>query len=147
MMKGDLDLSKYLVLDSLGESQEGLGAYSNMVRYSQAAITENLPNRIKISGVSLASGYLVLTDAYYPGWECKINDNKTRISRAYCYFRAVPLKEGRFEAVFTFRPHSFRIGMIISMIGIGLWIVLAILTFTSSSKAEGLVSDDRHLHK
>jgi len=139
MMKGELDLSKYLVLDSVGEDFEKYESYPDMMRYSPATVDEYKPTRIKISGVSIADGYLILTDAFYPGWGCQLNGKKIPIAKAYCYFRAVPIKAGKYEAVFTFKSSSFRLGEILSIFGIVIWIFLLVISQAGGSRAEGLV--------
>ncbi|MEJ2212427.1 MAG: YfhO family protein, partial [Anaerolineae bacterium] len=71
-----------------------------------------------------APGYVVLTDAYYPGWEAEVDGQPAPIQRADVYFRAVALEAGRHEVVFRYRPASLRLGLAISG-GAGLGLLLA----------------------
>ncbi|MBC8170338.1 MAG: YfhO family protein, partial [Anaerolineae bacterium] len=49
-------------------------------------------------------GYLLLTDAYYPGWQATINGETVPLYRADVMFRAVALKPGNNEVRFTYAP-------------------------------------------
>jgi hypothetical protein len=49
-------------------------------------------------------GYLVLTDAYYPGWTATINGDPVPVERADVMFRAVRVRSGQSEVVFEYRP-------------------------------------------
>lgn len=63
-------------------------------------------------------GYLVLTDALFPGWTAEVNGEPTSILRANHVFRAVFLPAGAHRVTMEFRPHAIRIGGIITLITI-----------------------------
>jgi Bacterial membrane protein YfhO len=73
------------------------------------------PNRVALSVPDGSAGYLVLTDIWYPGWECTIDGQPARILRANYLFRAVELPAGPHDVVFTFVPQSYRHGRTISL--------------------------------
>lgn len=60
--------------------------------------------RIVIHAESAAEGYLVIADAYYPGWEATVNGEDAPIYRANVMFRAVPLPAGESEIILTYSP-------------------------------------------
>ena len=62
-----------------------------------------------------AKGLLVLTDAYYPGWEATVDGEAQPIHRVNLTFRGVALGPGRHEVVFRFRPGSVRLGAGVSV--------------------------------
>ncbi|HEY4721936.1 MAG TPA: YfhO family protein, partial [Anaerolineae bacterium] len=66
-------------------------------------------------------GYLVLTDAYYPGWTATIDGQPTNIERADVMFRAVKVPAGPHRVELRYEPQSFRIGMWVT---IGAWAIL-----------------------
>lgn len=62
-------------------------------------------------------GYLVLADAFYPGWEARsLRLGPLPVRKAWGYFRAISLPEGDDTIEFVYRPWSFRIGLILSVI-------------------------------
>jgi hypothetical protein len=88
-------------------------ASSSTVRATQYA-----PERIEIEVDSESPGYLVLTDAWYPGWEVTVDEERVPIRRANLLFRAVPVKAGSHRIVFAFRPASLRGGAVASLVGL-----------------------------
>lgn len=68
------------------------------------------------------AGYLVLADAYYPGWTARVDGEPVTIERADVMFRAVPVPAGTHRVEFRYEPASVTIGAAIS---IGAWGLLA----------------------
>jgi hypothetical protein len=98
--------------------------------YSVAQIVTYEPERIEIQ-VSLDSpGYLVLTDAYYPGWTAEADGEPTPLLRADLYFRGVALDAGDHRVTFRFQPVPVRWGLATSLIawpGLVLSVAAAVL--------------------
>jgi len=61
-------------------------------------------------------GYLVLPDAYYPGWQATLDDQPTTLWRANYAFRAVYVPEGRHTVQFVFDPLIWKVGLAVSSI-------------------------------
>lgn len=76
------------------------------------------PEAVEIEVKLAATGYLVLTDAWYPGWEATVDGEPVAVQRADLLFRAVALDAGPHRVVFTFRPVSLRVGMGLSLAGL-----------------------------
>jgi hypothetical protein len=85
------------------------------------------PERVVLRADSDTPGLLVLTDAYYPGWEATVNGAAAEIRQVNGLFRGVFLPAGQHEVEFRFRPDSFRRGAVVSLVGLGLLFVVAIL--------------------
>jgi uncharacterized membrane protein YfhO len=81
-----------------------------------AGIALYSPHRVVIEANLKADGFLVLSDAYYPGWKVSVDGRETRIYQADYLFRAVPLDLGRHVVEFRYRPLSFSIGLAISLV-------------------------------
>jgi hypothetical protein len=69
-----------------------------------AAITRYQAERVEIQVDAQKSGYLLLTDAYYPGWTAAVNGETAALRRADAMFRAVRVPAGKSRVVFEYRP-------------------------------------------
>lgn len=77
------------------------------------------------ASVSSGGGWLVLSDAFYPGWQATVDGKPVMIYRADYAFRAVPLSEGIHLVHFIYYPLTYRVGRAISLgtlLLIGLWL-------------------------
>lgn len=68
-------------------------------------------NEVEVVATTSQPGYLVLTDAFYPGWQATINGAPAEISRANYMFRAVRLEPGTSLVNFKYQPLSFLLGL------------------------------------
>lgn len=65
-----------------------------------------------------ADGYLVLTDAWYPGWHVRVDGRESPLLRANLLFRAVYLPAGTHLVEFSYTPRSFQVGLVISAVSL-----------------------------
>lgn len=89
------------------ESGEGM---ANIVTYK--------PSRIEIDANASSPSLLVLTDAYYPGWEALVNNVKSKVIRVDYGLKGVVVPEGESKVVLTYNPLSLRGGFVVSVISI-----------------------------
>ncbi|EKD53315.1 MAG: hypothetical protein ACD_61C00071G0003 [uncultured bacterium] len=95
---------------------------------SEAKITSYTPNTIKISFSKGAGKTLLLADTWYPGWKAYVNGSEVVIDKCDGIFRCIKLTDDNGEVIFDYRPASFRIGLMISILSlIGTVIALAVL--------------------
>ena len=78
-------------------------------------VTAYEPERVEIEVALTAPGYLVLTDAHYPGWRVWVDGREVSIATADLLFRAVYLEPGRHRVEFRFQPRSFWVGAALSL--------------------------------
>jgi len=83
------------------------------------------PERVTLETNVEHDSYLVLTDAYYPGWYATVDGMPTPIERTNVLFRAVKVPAGAHQIEFRYDPSSFAIGAAIS---IGAWGLMLIVT-------------------
>jgi hypothetical protein len=82
-------------------------------------VTYPTPQRTELD-VSLESpGLVILADVYYPGWELTIDGKPAPIYPVNWLMRGSAVPAGTHRLVYTYSPQSFRIGRVISMIGLG----------------------------
>jgi len=79
-----------------------------------ARIEHYSADRVRISGESDRGGYLVLSDAWFPGWTARVDGRETRVERADHAFRAVKLGPGHHDVEFRYAPMSIRLGLALS---------------------------------
>jgi hypothetical protein len=68
------------------------------------------PEAIATQATLDAPGYLILSDAWYPGWRATVDGERATIERANTMFRAVYLPAGTHEIRFAYRPIRFYAG-------------------------------------
>jgi hypothetical protein len=93
----------------------GSGDPAGALNEDKVEILSYEPERVVISADLAADGYLVLTDAYYPGWRVLVDGLETSIYRANLLFRAVYLPAGQHRVEFIYDPLSFKLGAAISL--------------------------------
>ncbi len=84
-----------------------------------ASVTHYTGNEVEIEATGDADAYLVLADAYFPGWKAytrpegaaPADEREVPIYRAYGNFRAVPLEVGQQIVRFKYSPLSFKLGV------------------------------------
>lgn len=69
---------------------------------------------VTVSVQTDAPGYLVLADAYYPGWQATIDGQPAPLLRANYAFRAVPVPAGDHIVQMVFNPPIWWLGLAVS---------------------------------
>jgi hypothetical protein len=86
-------------------------------------VTYPSPQRVELDVTLKSPGIVVLADIYYPGWELTIDGVPAPIYPVNQVMRGAAVKAGSYHLVYTYAPRSFRIGVIVS--GLGLAVILA----------------------
>jgi hypothetical protein len=82
---------------------------------SPATVTRDGTDGVTVHVTTQGPGYLVLADAFYPGWQATLDGNSTTVLQADLAFRAVYLPGGGDHTiVFRFRPQWWTIGWVIA---------------------------------
>ncbi|MFB3895753.1 MAG: YfhO family protein [bacterium] len=85
---------------------------------NQVAIVKYTANQIRVNVSTDTSGYLVLSEVDYPGWQVTVDRQKQTILTYRDIFRSVYLTPGEHQVAFMYAPQDFRWGMMISLISI-----------------------------
>jgi hypothetical protein len=96
------------------------------ISVGSAIIRDYTANRVSIDVASSAPAYLVLFDAWFPGWRAQVDGVDARLFRADHAFRAVWVPAGRHAVDFHYRPTSVLAGGLISALALVLVGVLAV---------------------
>ena len=121
MQQPEFSVRETAVLLGNGENQAGAtdpSASAEIMRYA--------PEQVVVNTSSSQPQLLLLTDAYYPGWQVAVDGAPTELLQADGLFRGVQLSAGEHEVVFTFAPRSFQLGWLITAVGLMLLLLLGI---------------------
>ncbi len=107
--------------------REESGRYARLAAFlrgggSQASepvkVTYPSPQRVELEVDLKAPGIVVLADIYYPGWELTIDGVPAPIERVNRAMRGAVVPKGPHRLVYTYAPRSFRIGWLLSVVGL-----------------------------
>ncbi|MEA1926857.1 MAG: YfhO family protein, partial [Candidatus Auribacterota bacterium] len=85
------------------------------------------PNRIEVVIAVTKPAMLVLTEIWYPGWEARVDGEPTELFRVNYLQRGVWLNEGEHRVELVFRPKSWMMGMIISIVSWGILVLVLLV--------------------
>lgn len=85
------------------------------------------PERLVMHTDDGVEGYLLIKDAWYPGWHAWVDGSPALIERADTYFRAVYLGPGSHTVELRFEPESLKIGGAISLGAMLFWVAAALV--------------------
>ncbi len=107
----------------------GLVDRSNAPSGSEVAVISYEPERIVVHARSERPSFLLLKDAYYPGWQAAVNGEPVEVVATNVLFRGVPVPAGESKVIFSYRPTTWRTGLRLSLAGGLLWLLMAALTY------------------
>ncbi|MFC1959712.1 YfhO family protein [Chloroflexota bacterium] len=114
MQQVDFDPLQHIILAS-GENLD------NESGDSTVTITAYSPEHIAFSITTDNDAYLLVTDAYYPGWTAQLNGEPIPIHRADLLFRAVMIPAGEHTLTMTYTPTGWTLALLVGGIA---WIGL-----------------------
>ena len=92
-------------------------------------------DEVEVDATACAPSYLVVADAWFPGWEAEVDGQPAVIERADIALRAVKLAPGAHAVRMRYRPRSFRWGAFVS--GLTLAVLAIALARERLKNAEG----------
>lgn len=84
--------------------------------YAPIQVEKYAGSEVILSSNQTCSGWLVLSDSYFPGWIAQIDDVDTSLYRADHNFRAVYVPTGTHAIRFKYSPLSLRVGAVASFL-------------------------------
>ena len=114
------DPRKTAVIEADIPSRPATGAGDDESVACIAATAEQMTYQVRLS----APGFLVIADAWYPGWQAFIDGAPGEILHANLLYRAIPLEKGTHQVTLTYQPHSWRLGVIVSLLTIAVMLVI-----------------------
>jgi len=84
----------------------------------QATMLTETPERLTIGVHAARPAYLVLADAFAPGWRALVDGRPSPVLRADGLFRAVQVPAGRHDVDLIYRPAGVVEGAALSLAGV-----------------------------
>ena len=81
-------------------------------------VTRDEPQRVELTAVLRSPGLVVVSDVYYPGWTLTVDGRPAEILRTNRAMRGVTLPPGRTGSSSATSPLSFRLGIVLSLVGL-----------------------------
>jgi hypothetical protein len=103
----------------------GRAAAADPAFRGEAVITRLGTDRVALDASLSAPGYVVLVDAYDPGWRAWVDGSETSLLRANVAFRAVAVGAGRHSVELRYRPRALLIGLALTALS-GLALLAAV---------------------
>lgn len=91
-----------------------------------ARIVQETPDRVVLESRAEASGLLVLTDAWDPGWRAYVDDREAPVMRVNTLVRGVVVPAGLSRVEFRFRPRTWNLSLALAgaAAALVLWLAL-----------------------
>ncbi len=91
---------------------------SDAVQSGGVTVSDAGPNMRRVSFAYADAGWLILSEAYAPGWRARIDGRSVPVYRANGGLQAIAFPAGAREAVLRYRPMSVLVGAFLTMIGL-----------------------------
>ncbi|OGG30722.1 hypothetical protein A2973_03045 [Candidatus Gottesmanbacteria bacterium RIFCSPLOWO2_01_FULL_49_10] len=88
---------------------------------AHVTVTDPSPDQVTVDvGDNPTDGVLVLTDAYYPGWQATLDGSRTPVYAVNIRQRGVLVPKGSHQILFFYRPQSFMLGLLVTLVTIAI---------------------------
>jgi hypothetical protein len=122
ILKDDFDPRREVVVSGSGAGMD-TGPFEG-----RASIVSFQPDRVVLGAEMNRQGWVVLVDAYDPGWKATVDGRDAELRRADGAFRAVAVPAGSHRVEMVYRPVSVRLGVLLSAGAVLLGLFLALRT-------------------
>ncbi len=95
------------------------------------------PDRVRLEVEAEREGYVVVADAFDPGWQASVDGVAAPLLRANVAFRAVPVPAGRHVVEMVYRPRAVARGLALTLLTIALAAVAAATAALRSRRGRG----------
>ena len=124
----DFDPASGVLLNS-AESPPGLTGEVDSAGIVPAEITSSRLNSVEVRVEAPSDGWLVLGEAYYPGWTATVNGAVSKVYSAFLALRAVQVRSGENIVQFEYTPTAFSFTVPVSLVALGVILVSAAFGF------------------
>lgn len=119
MQSEEFNVQQDVIIHGASSDTHQSGSYE--IEYKRYEASE-----IALEVSSDQAGWLVLKDAYYPGWKAWVDGIEQDIYPADVLFRAIPISAGEGQQIILrFEPDLWRTS---ALLGVGVWLVMGVLS-------------------
>jgi hypothetical protein len=118
----------------------GGGAHAYPDTAGDAHLSSIEDTRMTVDVATAEGGYLVLSEADYPGWRATIDGQPAGVQRADVMFQGVAVPPGRHTIVFDLASPTLRAGIAISVIAAALVFLLMLAPATPGARGSTAAS-------
>ena len=111
----------------LGHKTDPKDLYEKKDADSRIEVIEYLPHYISLSVDTGKDSLLVSGDTYYPGWTASIDGQNAKVYKVYNLLRGLYVPKGKHIVSFSYKPKSFYLGNIITILSLMLLLVGGII--------------------
>ncbi|MBI3956291.1 YfhO family protein [Candidatus Gottesmanbacteria bacterium] len=94
------------------------------------------PSLVELDVNSSERGMVVLSDTYYPGWVARVDGRNASVERIHDALRGIPVEAGGHTIELRYDPLSFRLGVIVSLVGLIISVAVAALLIQMSGRTQ-----------
>ncbi len=94
------------------------------IEFGKCSILRYEPERIELNVSSDRDCFLIFQDVWYPGWKAIVDGKEKVILPTDTGMRAIELNPGQHSVVMAYEPKSLKIGLLFSLTGIALALLL-----------------------
>jgi hypothetical protein len=120
----EIDLRREAVVETAGPALSALAPEGDP---GTARIVSYEPNRVVVESDAPSPGLLVLTDQYDPGWRATVDGATAPVLRADYLFRGIPVPAGTHRVELVYRPLSFTVGAVGSLLSVAAVVALLLV--------------------
>lgn len=122
LVAADYSPKEKVVIDCpKGETEKPVLDVSNSGKVDQVA---REPNNVSFKTNSQQNNYLVVSQAYYPGWKAWVDGVLTPVQKANIGLSAIYLPAGQHELELKYDPDSVKLGAVVSLLTLAFWCLL-----------------------
>jgi hypothetical protein len=119
LLSPDFDWRRSALLEEpLPPAQEAALSGVSDSMAGEVVIRGTAPQEIVIAVQTPQPAFLVVSEAYYPGWEATLDGRPAPVYRTNGVLRGMFIPDGNHEVRFTFRPRPLRIALVMAMVGL-----------------------------
>jgi len=96
------------------------GSWSTVIRWLR-----DDPDRLALDVMAPAPAFLVVADAFFPGWSATLDSDRVPVYRVDHLLRGVKVPAGRHRITMRYEPAGWRVATVVTRTGFAVWIALA----------------------